>query len=524
MILHERVARVSPEFFDLGPPEGSTVLNLRINLVSSDLTSLEEILKHISAPSSPTYGRWLSREQVEAYVRPSAATRTLVNAWLAQHDITNAQNISSAGDWISFPITISAANRMLGANFSTYAHKPSGTRYIRTLAYSIPAALRNAHIRLIHPTTSYAYVLLPCPAFDVVTPACLGTLYNMPLTTGTENSDSQLAVTGFNNEFEDLQDLRIFLADTRPDTSSSTGFTVETVDGGRNQQYPAGLEAAVDLQYTVALAGATGVPVNFISVGQNNGDGESGFMDFAHALLAKNAPPQVVTTSYAFNSEGTVPETIARSLCDTYMALAARGVSLCFSAGDGGVAASKSQGNRCNRFLSVFPSCPYITLVGATQGIPEQGAYFSSGGFSEYFPQQDWQSNAVNAYLEQLGPQYENLFNRAGRGYPDVSTQGYKIEIILQGQARLVAGTSCSSPILAAMIARLNDELLKAGKPVLGFLNPWLYANPGAFNDITSGNNPGCGTEGFSAANGWDPVTGLGTPNYPAMRAAAGLN
>lgn len=43
------------------------------------------------------------------------------------------------------------------------------------------------------------------------------------------------------------------------------------------------------------------------------------------------------------------------------------------------------------------------------------------------------------------------------------------------------------------------------------------YANPQVFHDITTGNNPGCNTNGFSASEGWDPVTGLGTPNYPAL-------
>lgn len=43
------------------------------------------------------------------------------------------------------------------------------------------------------------------------------------------------------------------------------------------------------------------------------------------------------------------------------------------------------------------------------------------------------------------------------------------------------------------------------------------YAHPEVFHDITSGNNPGCGTKGFPVAAGWDPVTGLGTPNYPQL-------
>jgi tripeptidyl-peptidase-1 len=105
------------------------------------------------------------------------------------------------------------------------------------------------------------------------------------------------------------------------------------------------------------------------------------------------------------------------------------------------------------------------------------------------------ESIAVNDYLAQLGSQYSGRFNRAGRGYPDVSAQGYKLEIIQQGQTKLVEGTSCSSPIFAAIIALLNDERLSVGKPVMGFLNPWLYANPGALNDIVTGNNPGCGTQ-----------------------------
>ena len=53
-----------------------------------------------------------------------------------------------------------------------------------------------------------------------------------------------------------------------------------------------------------------------------------------------------------------------------------------------------------------------------------------------------------------------------------------------------------------------NDARIAAGKSPLGFLNPFLYQNPSIFNDVTSGNNPGCSTKGFEASAGWDPVTG----------------
>ncbi len=75
-------------------------------------------------------------------------------------------------------------------------------------------------------------------------------------------------------------------------------------------------------------------------------------------------------------------------------------------------------------------------------------------------------------------------------------------------------GTSASAPIVSSLITMINQERLAAGKSTVGFINPVLYANPSALNDITSGDNPGCGTNGFTAVPGWDPVSGLGSPDY----------
>ena len=83
-----------------------------------------------------------------------------------------------------------------------------------------------------------------------------------------------------------------------------------------------------------------------------------------------------------------------------------------------------------------------------------------------------------------------------------------------------VAGTSAACPTFSGVIGLLNDLRKSSGKKTLGFLNPWIYQNAAAFNDITSGSNPGCSTQGFPAEKGWDPVTGVGTPNYAAMAKA----
>lgn len=102
------------------------------------------------------------------------------------------------------------------------------------------------------------------------------------------------------------------------------------------------------------------------------------------------------------------------------------------------------------------------------------------------------------------------IYNRIGRGVPDVAANGDNIAVYVAGVFEFSGGTSASTPIFSSIINRIIDERLAAGKGPLGFLNPALYENPWVLNDITNGTNPGCGTKGFSAVKGWDPVTGLG--------------
>jgi len=82
-----------------------------------------------------------------------------------------------------------------------------------------------------------------------------------------------------------------------------------------------------------------------------------------------------------------------------------------------------------------------------------------------------------------------------------------------------IGGTSASAPLWAGLIAIANQM---AGHP-LGFINPGLYKLAQSsnytqdFHDITQGNNSvsykGVTVPGYSAVPGWDPATGLGTPN-----------
>lgn len=77
------------------------------------------------------------------------------------------------------------------------------------------------------------------------------------------------------------------------------------------------------------------------------------------------------------------------------------------------------------------------------------------------------------------------------------------MQVVVDGRTESVGGTSCASPIFASVIALVNDALLAAGKAPLGFLNPWLYANPQAFNDITTGACAAVLCVGSAADAGW---------------------
>ncbi len=139
--------------------------------------------------------------------------------------------------------------------------------------------------------------------------------------------------------------------------------------------------------------------------------------------------------------------------------------------GDGGVSGVQSQS--CTTFVAEFPSgCPYQTSVGATTGVTEVVATFTGGGFSNFFARPSYQDADVSAYLTTLGSTYSGKYNASGRGFPDIAAQGQRLEIFYQGSSGLVSGTSASTPIFASVISLINDRLVAAGKPVLGFLNP----------------------------------------------------
>ncbi|KAJ7762293.1 subtilisin-like protein [Mycena maculata] len=251
-------------------------------------------------------------------------------------------------------------------------------------------------------------------------------------------------------------------------------------------------------------------------------------------------PANVISTSYQYN-EADLSVFYTSRQCAEYGKLGLMGVTILYGSGDSGVAGSGtgclnpdgSQSANGTIFNPSFPStCPYVSSVGATQvnpgakvTDPESAAaqvIFTSGGFSNRFAMPSYQANAVGSYFTNYKPPYSGAIYNASqtsRGYPDLSANGINYVIASNGVFQLVQGTSAASPTVGAILTMVNDARITAGKKPIGFINPTIYSDSfkDAFNDITNGTNPGCGTDGFSAVPGWDPVTGLGTPNFPKL-------
>jgi len=113
--------------------------------------------------------------------------------------------------------------------------------------------------------------------------------------------------------------------------------------------------------------------------------------------------------------------------------------------------------------------------------------------------------------------------------YPDVSAIGHNLMVVLNDAWTPVDGTSASAPIFAGVVSLLNDIRLSNNMAPLGFMNPLLYQiakdTPQAFYDVTVGNTrcgaygytPTCCDAAFTAMPGYDPVGGLGTPNFAVL-------
>ena len=506
------------------------LVELTFMVKQQNVDELEKTLLAVSDPASPSYGRHLSNAAVHELVKPRDASIEAVKSFIASH---GAQPVMATpnGDMISATVTFEKAEAMLNAEYMRFEHR-AGTVLHRTLAYSLPAAVAE-HVDLVAPTVHVPAVRAPkqdgvewdgVNASNLNTPKVLRKLYSVNDAVGGQAKANKQAVTGFLEQYYNAADFAEF---NNLFMKENIGMKIATA-GDAPTGSPAGTESMLDAEYMPAMGAKIATEFWGYSGRAPGSKQNEPFLKWLEAVAnaSDDTVPKVFSTSYG-EDEDSVEMSYALRINAEFMKAGARGISLLFASGDSG-AAGDTHTCKGGKFVPQWPSgSPYVTAVGGTSGgglaPPESAAAISSGGFSNRWAQPAWQKDAVAKYLTSPKLPDAAKYNATGRGFPDISAQAMSF-VIVTNKVPLpgVSGTSCASPTAAGVFGLLNDARLAAGKSTLGFLNPFIYGHAAAFNDCTTGSNLGClGVGGFPAVTGWDAVTGVGTPNYEALKDAA---
>jgi kumamolisin len=335
-------------------------------------------------------------------------------------------------------------------------------------------------------------------------PPQVAQLYNFP--TGVNGAGQTIGILELGGGYN-ASDLSSYFAGLG---IAEPRVTAVSVDGGANTpNLPstptdpnADGEVALDIEVAGSIAPGANIAVYFTT------NTSQGFVDALTTAIhdTTNGPPSVISISWGSAESNWTAQSMT-AFDEACQSAAALGITITVASGDNG-SSDGASGNNVD-----FPaSSPHVLGCGGTELIAANGAIqqevvwndqsqgggAGGGGVSSYFTLPSWQTNAKVPPAPAGG----------GRGVPDVAGDaspetGYNV--LFDGQAGVVGGTSAVAPLWAALIALLNQQ---RGSNI-GFANPTLYQNAeNGFHDITQGNNGS-----YSAGPGWDPCTGLGSPN-----------
>jgi len=333
-------------------------------------------------------------------------------------------------------------------------------------------------------------------------PTQLASLYNFPDSTGQGEC---IAIIELGGGYRPA-DINAYFSELN---IAPPNVAAISVDQGQNQ--PTGDQNGPDgeVMLDIEVAGAVAPGANIAVYFAPNTD--AGFLDaISTALHDTTNKPTIISISWG-GPESSWTEQSMTAFDQAFQAAVAMGITVCVASGDNGSSDGVNDGANHVDFPASSPNvlaCGGTSLQAANGMITSETIWndganggAGGGGVSGFFALPSWQEglNTINSDGAVMPLQ--------GRGVPDVSADadpetGYDVRV--DGNDTVIGGTSAVAPLWAGLIARINSI---KGSPV-GYINPQLYNNPAALNDITEGDNGS-----FSAATGWDACSGLGSPN-----------
>lgn len=328
------------------------------------------------------------------------------------------------------------------------------------------------------------------------------------------------------------------------------------------------IEAHLDVEWSGAVARNATIVYVYTGVrsGRTCATTSSSVWDALQYAVTNNLAP-VISTSYgaceAANGSG-----FARTVRGWMQQANAQGQTITAASGDLGAAdcEPRSSMSATSGFAVDVPAAiPEVTGVGGTEfqgDLLDPNAYWSdtnnerNGSATQYISEVGWNDTALSISFgggfAASGGGASRFFSKpswqTGTGVPSdgrrdvpdlalaaspnhdgylICSEGSCVDGFRDANLFLtvIGGTSAAAPSLAGILALINQG---TGSNGLGNINPRLYAlassTPAAFYDIKAGSNivpctagsSGCSTQapyqlGFSAGDGYDQVTGLGS-------------
>jgi kumamolisin len=436
--------------------------------------------------------------------------------------------------------TVEEFNKAFQVKLKTYAY-PKGTYRGRTGFVKIPEyladivegvfGLDNRPVAKRRGPVRRPSAASPADGAHPFNPDQLAKLYNFPA--DADGSGQTIGIIELGGGYRP-QDLETYFG--------KLGLPVPTVvpvsvDGATNSPSTADSddgEVVLDIEVASAVAPGAKVVVYF----STNDRASHGFLDaITKAVHDRENNPSVISISWG-GPEDPSAAGFQKQFDQVLQAAAMLGITVCVAAGDDGAADIGPRGWDGKAHVDFPASSPFALACGGTRLLvsddaithetiwnqhradlragPDGSFGSGGGGVSGAFPLPAYQKGAgVPASLNPAGFR--------GRGVPDVTGDGDPdsgYNILVDGQQIPIGGTSAVAPLWAGLIARLNQKL--GGR--VGFINPQIYALPtdsGAFRDITEGSNrctyKNFHNVGYDAVSGWDPCSGLGSPNGLAL-------
>jgi tripeptidyl-peptidase-1 len=519
-------------------------MHITVGLKRSNMDKLRDVFEESSTPGRPGFLNHLSWEEMGKLVRPSDEALGAVIGALAANGATGIE-VAPHGDYVTASVPMTNLESLTSSSFQTFVSSGNSSEKIYRIAGGIklPASVAK-YVDTFTGLHGFPLHSKPRAKKDTLVPNTLISPGKISQTysinrkavsrSGASNIQaifqSQAQYTtpdDLTNFCKHISDLDPVMDPPVPGVNCSISKFV-----GKNDPSDPSDESMLDVEYLIGIQHAMGEQVPTWVYSYPGSDFCADLLLWAKDIAADAQYPYVVSMSYTVQALNFCDVSTVKRLSEDVQKFGAMGITVILASGDLGSGGGENDEGKLN---PGFPaSIPHALSVGSTefaeagQGMEQATTGFGSGGgFSWDFEVPSYQSDAIKDYLAKNPQIGDKKYASNGRGSPDVALLGSLFSIYADGEWKSADGTSASTPTWGGIISLLNEDCLSVsgGKKTLGFVNPLFYQNPDVFTDITKGDNAidynghPAAFGGWKCTEGWDAVTGLGTPIFPKLQA-----